>query len=368
MSPKQMIPARISSPGRILQRELEERNWTQTDLAAITGRPVQAINEITQGSKQITPETALELAAAFDTSAEFWLNLESNYRLWLAQQNKGQSDIATRSSLYSRLPIREMQKRGWIEKTATASELERSILAFLGVRQLDQPIRMVANFRCSPGKEPDSPAKHAWLKRVEQLARARKSAPFDPERLEANMTELMQFAEDAENIAKIPDWLLKFGVKCVFVPHLPKTFIDGAAFYDGEDPVIALSLRYDRLDSFWFNICHEIGHILRGEGKSYLDVDLGNPELSAEIQENSEEKAANDFASKWLLDLKAYADFVRQTRPYFYAAKVIAFAKEQHRHPGIVVGRLQHDKILPATHLNGLRANVRMHLKDYIDA
>jgi addiction module HigA family antidote len=83
---KQLTPARVTPPGRILIREIEARGWTQKDLAEIMGRPPQAINEIIKGTKQITPETAIELSAAFGTSAQFWTNLESNYRLHLAQK------------------------------------------------------------------------------------------------------------------------------------------------------------------------------------------------------------------------------------------------------------------------------------------
>ena len=83
-----LTPARATSPGLILQRELDSRGWTQKDLAEITNRPPQVINEIIKGTKQITPETAKELAAAFGTSAEFWTNLEANYRLHLAKKTR----------------------------------------------------------------------------------------------------------------------------------------------------------------------------------------------------------------------------------------------------------------------------------------
>ena len=74
-------PARVPHPGHIIRRELEARGWTQKDLADIMGRPEQAISEIVNGRKRIIPETALQLAEAFGTSADLWLNLESNYRL-----------------------------------------------------------------------------------------------------------------------------------------------------------------------------------------------------------------------------------------------------------------------------------------------
>jgi HTH-type transcriptional regulator / antitoxin HigA len=83
-----LTPARAISPGRILQRELDARGWTQKDLAEITNRPAQVINEIIRGTKQITPETARELSAALETTTEFWINLETNYRLNLAKKSR----------------------------------------------------------------------------------------------------------------------------------------------------------------------------------------------------------------------------------------------------------------------------------------
>ncbi|MCL4514091.1 MAG: HigA family addiction module antitoxin [Firmicutes bacterium] len=76
-----LIPARITSPGQILKRELDARGWTQKDLAEILGRPQQEVDEIIKGAKQITPETAIELAEAFGTSPDLWNNLEADYRL-----------------------------------------------------------------------------------------------------------------------------------------------------------------------------------------------------------------------------------------------------------------------------------------------
>ena len=79
-------PARVPTPGRIIRRELEARGWTQKDLAHIMDRPEQTISQIVQGRKRVTPETALELASAFGTSADLWLNLEAAYRLHRARQ------------------------------------------------------------------------------------------------------------------------------------------------------------------------------------------------------------------------------------------------------------------------------------------
>jgi HTH-type transcriptional regulator/antitoxin HigA len=81
MSRSKRPVARVFPPGDFLREELEARGWTQRDLAEILDRPIQAINAIINGKKEITPETAVAFGAAFGTSPEFWLNLESAYRL-----------------------------------------------------------------------------------------------------------------------------------------------------------------------------------------------------------------------------------------------------------------------------------------------
>jgi HTH-type transcriptional regulator/antitoxin HigA len=79
------IRAQMFPPGDFIREELEARGWSQGDFAAVLKRPLQAVNEIINGKKRITAETAKAIAAAFGTSPEVWLNLENAYRLSLAE-------------------------------------------------------------------------------------------------------------------------------------------------------------------------------------------------------------------------------------------------------------------------------------------
>jgi HTH-type transcriptional regulator/antitoxin HigA len=81
MSSQNPPVAQAFPPGDFIREELEARGWTQSDLAKIIGRPLQVVNPIINGKKEITPETAVSLGAAFRTSAVYWLNLEAAYRL-----------------------------------------------------------------------------------------------------------------------------------------------------------------------------------------------------------------------------------------------------------------------------------------------
>ncbi len=78
---KTFKPAEVFPPGDFLRDELAERGWTQADLARVIGRPLQTVNQIINGSKRITVETAKELGLALGTGPEVWLNLETAYRL-----------------------------------------------------------------------------------------------------------------------------------------------------------------------------------------------------------------------------------------------------------------------------------------------
>jgi HTH-type transcriptional regulator/antitoxin HigA len=93
--------AQVFPPGDFIREELEARGWTQGQLARIIGRPVQAVNAIVNGKKEITPGTAVALGAAFGTSAEFWLNLETAYRL--AQAGPADPSIAARARQATRV-------------------------------------------------------------------------------------------------------------------------------------------------------------------------------------------------------------------------------------------------------------------------
>ena len=85
---KARIPAEVFPPGEFVREELETRGRTQADLAEFMGRPLRSINEIINGKKGITAETAIQLGNAFGTSAEYWINLESAYRLHVARRER----------------------------------------------------------------------------------------------------------------------------------------------------------------------------------------------------------------------------------------------------------------------------------------
>jgi len=339
-------PARLTPPGRILRRELDARGWTQKDLARIMGRPEQMISEVINGGKRITPETAHELAAAFDTSPELWLNLETKYRLQLAEKDAQLETIARKSRIYKLLPVPELVKRSWIKMHESVDELEAEIRKFLNIVSIDEAPTLVGNFRQSVCRAPHIPSQLAWVKRAENIARQQKVKPFDHANIEEALPYLLQLSLYPRAVAHIPGLLSEMGIHFVYVPHLPKTYLDGALFYCDNNPVIALSLRYDRIDSFWFTLMHEMGHLVeQHEGIIIDDLD--------ENTEDERELKANQLARDWLIPPNDFDSFTRNKRLYSKSA-IEQFAASIGRHPGIVLGRLHYENLVPYKNLRGL--------------
>jgi HTH-type transcriptional regulator / antitoxin HigA len=359
-------PARVVSPGKIIFKELEARGWNQRDLAVIMDRPYQAINEIIKGSKQITPDTARELAKAFGTTMDFWMNLEANYRLFLAEQEDKEKGIERRSKIYSAAPVRELTKRGWIPGSNDVNELEEQVCSFLGIPTIDQPVDIIANFRVSERRGPEDSARIAWLKRVEHLARQQPVAAYSPERLRSEINRITSMAQNAEDVARVPDTFRELGVHFLVVPHLPHTYLDGAALFVDDKPVIALTLRYDRIDWFWFTVLHEWAHIVLGHS-AQLDSLFGETTEDGTSDRQDIETKANNLARRHLLNPETLEGFIAKTQPYFSKAKIEAFAADQKRHPGIVLGQLQYYKVVEYKHLRSMLVKVKPYLEDWVD-
>jgi HTH-type transcriptional regulator / antitoxin HigA len=363
---ERLRPARVVSPGTILRREIEARDWTQRDLAAIIGRPPQAISEIVRGAKQITPETALEFSEAFGTSPEFWMNLETNYRLRLAEKQREQrkkdgKDITRKSELYLRVPVSELMKLGWIKATDRIEELEREVFSFLGVSSLEGQPRLAVNFRHADFKEPEYFARLAWIRRVEQVANAQPVKAFDRDRLKRSLSALFDLSVDENNISEVHGILMDLGIHFVIVLRLDKTYIDGVMI-PGANPIVGLTLRHNRLDNFWFTLAHELAHIVAGHNRVRVDEEGFEKE-----NKDSVETEANELARNWLLNPKAYSDFIAACKGRYFSGDAIqSFAHSQSRHPSIVLGRLQFDNLVHWRNLRQFHVKVRDHLQDLI--
>ncbi len=361
--PETIRPARAVAPGRIILRELEARGWNQQDLATIMGRPEQMISEIIRTKKQITPETARQLAKAFGTTPDFWLNLEMQYQLHQTNIESKETEIERRSKLFNQAPISEMTRRGWLHPSKSIDEQEQEYCRFFQVPSINTQPQVAFRPRVSEDRGPESRAIVAWVKRVEQLAAEQQVSSFLVDAFPQFITRLLDFTNNETDLTKIPSLFLENGLHFVIVPHLSKTYLDGAALWVNDHPVVALSMRYDRIDAFWFTVLHELAHIFLQHKQTHVDqlFDHGKQETG------KEENEANQQARKWLLPEDEFHEYIELNRPRYSRVSIERFAVEQKRHPGIVIGQLMHKGELKYSYLREYLVKVRPLLENWVD-
>lgn len=354
MTPR--IPAEVFPPGEFIREELEARGWTQGDLAQIMNRPLRLVNELIAGKKQITPETARGLAVALgDNDPLYWMNLDSAYRL--AQAEPIDESVGRRAKLYSLFPVREMMKRNWIETSDNLDVMEHRVCRFFRIKNLDE-IPIFAHAAKAANYDERTALQWAWLYRAKELAEGIHSSPYSERKLKAALAKLRQVLVAPEEIRQVSQILGEAGVRLVIVEFLPGAKIDGAAFWLNDSPVIALSLRFDRVDNFWFVLRHEVEHVLNRDGQVTIDIEL-TERVQRKEKLPSEEIRANCAAAEFLVPKSELDNFITRVRPLYSEKRILLFAKRIGVHPGIVIGQLQFRDEVPWTHFHKHLVKIR---------
>ena len=348
------LPDYAVPPGDVLAEYLESLGMTQAELADRTGMARKTVNEIIKGKAAITPETAIRLERTLGRPADFWSNLERQYQevaARLAEKQRLRDHLAWLKTL----PVHHMVQHGWIPKREEKVQQLEEVLRFFGIASPEQWHAVWAghqvNYRQTERYEKNAIAVSAWLRRGEIMARPIGCAPFSRAQFRAVLFRARDLTREVPKVfqPQLVELCRTAGVAVVFVPELPKTGVYGATRWLGDRAVIQLSLRYKSNDHLWFTFFHEAGHILlHGKKEVFLESGQHGGEKEAE---------ADSFAEDFLIPPNDYADFVA-TRT-LTLANIREFAAEIGIAPGIVVGRLQHDELLPRNSGNRLKVFYR---------
>ena len=331
------VPAEVFPPGDFIREELEERGWSQAELAEILDVSAATVSDLSKGKRSVTPEIAKALEAALEIDAEYWLRLDAYYRLHTTPA--ASPGIKQRARLHERFPIREMIGRGWLVGSKNSEVLETQVLEFFGIDSLDETPELPHAAKKSKGlsgyDEP-SPTQLAWLYRVKRIAETMQVPLYTTEKLRDALDELKPLMMAAEEMRHVPRILAKAGIRFVIVEHLPRSKIDGVCFWLNKgQPVIGMSLRLDRIDNFWFVLRHEIEHVLNQDASLDSELDKRDPNASAE------EQIANDEAAEFCVSIATLGDFIARVDPLYSHKKIVGFANIVGVHPGVLVGQLQ---------------------------
>jgi HTH-type transcriptional regulator / antitoxin HigA len=341
-----MSDEEYKTPGQLIQELLDARGWSQRVLSIVLGIDETGLNKIISGKRQLDATLALQISAVFDVEAERLLEIQKRYDLALARLvSRPNPALVSRAKLFGDLPVTEMIKRGWLGATDIKNVplVEKALCSFFGQDDLSQIHALPSSFKRTDGQAPITQTQLAWLYRVRQMATDYPSAKFAPAKLESALAKLQSLLISSEGVRKVPKLLMEAGVRYVLVESIPAAKIDGVCCWlDDEKPVIGMSLRFDRIDNFWFVLRHEIEHVLRGHGKELprLDIDMEKEVPEGEMPE--EERIANSAAAEFCVPGDRMLDFIARKSPVFAERDIRGFSAVLQRHPGIIAGQLQH--------------------------
>lgn len=345
-------------PGEFLLEVIEDMGMGKDELAKRMNRPAPKLTAIFNGTKAITPETALQLDKVTKVPAHIWTGMESEYRLTLARNNeiREREKLKSETSMVKNYCYNELKKLGYVKDSNKPIEKVTELHKYFGVTQLSnlQNLKRYAPaFRQQKsGKSTvSSEALTSWIRLGEIKAYENECAPFNKETLNFILPELrkMTLQRPEEFMEPLIAKLAGAGIALVIVPHFPKTKAHGATFWLSKDKaVLMLTIRGSWADIFWFSLFHEIGHILL-HSKQQVIIESDDVDLLSETREEEADK----FASEKLIPPNEYKRFTNGHS--FYETDIKSFAKEINIHPGIVVGRLHHNKLIDNSWHNDLR-------------
>lgn len=348
MAPQKTInkltPGHLIHPGEILLDELNARKISQQEFAGLIGVQRSQFNEILKGKRDFNADVCVKVATALDMDESIWLNLMQNYEVDKAKINNREQleRIESWKSIRTNLPMSYLKKQkittGNIEEDIPNLEriFGRELLKSSSTNIIQEAS---AHYRKSIKRVVNPHYLEVWKKLVAHKASDLKVDKFD----ETDFAELGErlkaiFRQNESVLEKCVSALASHGIKLVHLPKPDQCAVEGISFWESDHPIIGLSVNYNRIDNYAFNLFHELGHVylhLKSHPQnSFVDFE----EKTKEYAEDPLEKEANKFAQDQLIDPVAWDDFLlKHFKPT--DKDFIQFAEQQQVHPAIAFGR-----------------------------
>ncbi len=247
-------------------------------------------------------------------------------------------------------PLKEMSKRGWIKPFGKLKDSAEESMRLFIEECCPSAVSIKACFRENSGNrtntKTDMYALNAWCMRVVSLTSNKKLIKkFNPNSFTPDsLKEIAKLSFFATGPQLAQEYLEKHGIYLITERHLPKTYLDGAALLlDDGTPVVGLTLRYDRIDNFWFCLLHELAHIVLHLGKNnhHLFVD----DMDVRIQNNTKSKGieeeADALAMESLIPNEIWASSTVRINPS--TRNVLALSEALKIHPACIAGRIRYE-------------------------
>ena len=348
-------------PGYYVAEIIEDMGISQAEFAVRMGTTAKTVSQLINAQANISNDLAQKLSMMLGTSIEFWLNLQATYDEKVIEIKKAK-DMAEQVNIVAVIDYSYFVKLAQMPAAKSNKEKIENLCSFFKIADLRilKQDDFLVNFRTgiSTVEEKHIINARAWLQTALNVASSIETAPFNAERLKSYIPEIrsMTLQDPEQFIPRLGTIFAECGVAFVLLPYLKNSGINGAVKWINHDRVVlAMNDRRLNADTFWFSLFHEIKHVLQQKTKTVF-ISSNKQEMKA-IDTKLEEEA-DTFAQNTLIPLKAYIQFAPSQ--YTSDSEIIAFAKKIGIHPGVVAGRLQHDRIIPQNRCSALKQQYKI--------
>lgn len=350
-------------PSAILKETVDAAGMTHKELSARTGISEKHITSIMSGNTPISTDIALKLEPVLKVPASFWLKLEADYAEF-KENKKYDAELEADKEILKTLNYLYFKNLLNLKDTTDKKEQIEILRDTFSVSSLSHLLKTVDNFAAKTASK-TSELTHisaAWVLATELLAN-RKAESYDilnfKKENKQNLIKEIKNLTLQDNISDESLTLLfaKYGIIFVATPYLKKSNIRAAVKkLSTGNYMIAINDRNKQEDFFWFSLAHEIAHIFCGHiSKNKLLLSLDNISNNADI-----EREADIEASSYLISNEDWAKFTNDSSRCYTTEYIMRFSNYVGVCPAIVVGRLQHEKIIPYTAQYHLKRKIKI--------
>lgn len=321
---------------KILIRARIAKGFSQRQLADAVGLKEQQIQRY-----EAEEYASANLRRLADISESLGLNISEVAEFRRASQPS--PDVDDTSFAWDQFPVKEMYLRNWFEgfsgSLSEALANAEELLTEFVKDSFRSPVRAAARQRIRSGGIVNRYALFAWQCRVVALAKKKPKKKYRQSAITHEwLTEFVQLSRDADGPRRGVEYLENAGIRVVIEPHLSQTHLDGAAFLlPNASPIIGMTLRYDRLDNFWFVLVHEMVHVMKHLHKDRVESIFDDLDAEGEDIEREADEEAGEILVPGDIWETALARYLRTKD------SIEDFASEVGVHPAIVAGKIRRE-------------------------
>ena len=328
-------------PGYYLKELVDESGLTQEDFAKRLGTTPKNLSILIRGEQSLSIDIATKLSRMYGTTIAYWLNLQQAYDEKLAEI-QSEEELKLEREVFKLVDYNYFRTHfGLPDLPRRVDEQIKCVREFLSVSSLTvlEEENLAVNFRSYSEKLSRSNTVNANVMvqiGINQTVKT-ETPKYNKKKFEKAVSfALTQTKNHSGFFPVIKEAFGEAGVVLVALPNLKNSGINGATKRVDGKIMLLVNDRRHYADTFWFTLFHEIGHILNGD-------------LGVSFHDEAEDEA-DHYAQMKLIPQERYEEFIQQHQ-YFDETIICQFAEEINRDPGIVLGRLLRDKLVPETNM-----------------